>query len=99
MNIHKLLSEILTKFKYARKWGVSATPSGRFDGRDKVIEGLFGPVVYQRTYAQGISDGALVPIKVYWVYAPEPTIGLEKLELSEDPRLSSMRLVASSNCR
>jgi superfamily II DNA or RNA helicase len=61
----------------ALKWGMSATPDGRFDGRDLVTEGLFGPTVYQRTYGEGVRDGALVPIKVYWVKCPEPHIGLD----------------------
>lgn len=70
----------ITKFKKAAKWGVSATPDGRFDGRDLVTEGLFGPVVYKRTYQQGVKDGALVPITVCWVQCPEPTVGMEKYE-------------------
>ena len=61
----------------ALKWGVSATPTGRFDGGDLVTEGLFGPIVYSSTYAEGITNGALVPIKVCWVKAPEPVIGVE----------------------
>jgi superfamily II DNA or RNA helicase len=65
-------SEIILSARKAMKWGVSATPDGRFDGRDIVTEGLFGPVVYRRTYAQGIEDGALVPIKVFWLKAPPP---------------------------
>lgn len=69
-------AEAISKFTLAAKWGVSASPTGRFDGKDKVTEGLFGPVVYHRTYQQGVADGALVPIVVYWVKAPEPSIGL-----------------------
>jgi superfamily II DNA or RNA helicase len=69
-------TETILGFRKALRYGVSATPDGRFDGRDLVTEGLFGPVVYRRSYAQGIADGALVPIKVYWVRIPEPSIGL-----------------------
>lgn len=69
-------AEALSKFTLAARWGVSASPTGRFDGKDKVTEGLFGPIVYHRTYQQGVADGALVPIVVYWVKAPEPSIGL-----------------------
>ena len=71
-------SESIMACRRAARWGVSATPTGRFDGRDLVTEGLFGPPVYQRTYAQGITDGALVPITVYWLLAEEPHIGLAK---------------------
>lgn len=65
-------SELIMQARKALKFGVSATPDGRFDGRDLVTEGIFGPVVYHRTYLQGITDGALVPIKVLWVKAPAP---------------------------
>lgn len=73
-------AKALNRFKRAARWGVSATPDGRFDGRDLVTEGLFGPVVYRRTYQQGVKDGALVPITVYWIECPEPGIGMEKYE-------------------
>lgn len=70
-------ADALMKFRRAARWGVSATPSGRFDGRDLVTEGIFGPVVSQYTFADGVRDGALVPIKVFWVKAPEPEMGLD----------------------
>ncbi|MEE8575669.1 MAG: DEAD/DEAH box helicase family protein [candidate division Zixibacteria bacterium] len=56
----------------ALRFGLSATPSGRFDNADKVINGIFGPVVYRRSYQEAIDDGAVVPIRVYWVNAPMP---------------------------
>lgn len=68
--------ESISKVLDAARWGVSATPSGRFDGGDRVIEGLFGPVVCQRTYQDAVRLGALVPIKVYWVKAPSPKVGM-----------------------
>lgn len=61
----------------ALKWGFSATPYGRFDGADLTTTALVGPTVYCRTYKQGIEDGALVPIKVYWVTVPAPDVGVE----------------------
>ena len=73
-------TESLLAMRRAARWGVSATPSGRFDGRDLVTEGVFGPVVYTRSYSEGVKDGALVPIKVYWVECPEPSVGLERYE-------------------
>lgn len=69
--------ESLSKFMNAARWGVSATPSGRFDGGDMLIEGLFGPVVCQRTYQDAVKLGALVPIEVYWVKAPTPAVGMD----------------------
>lgn len=69
-------AEKVAQFAKAIKWGVSATATGRFDGADLVSEGLFGPIVAEFTYQDGIKSGALVPITVYWIDAPEPTIGL-----------------------
>lgn len=71
-------SELIQGARFARRWGASATPSGRYDGSDLVTEGLVGPVVYKRAYQQGVLDGALVPIVVYWVEVPHPHIGLTK---------------------
>ena len=71
-------AEALSTMTKAVRYGMSATPTGRFDGRDLVTEGLFGPVVYTRTYKQGVDDGALVPIRVLWLRLPEPSRGLDK---------------------
>ena len=60
----------------ALKWGLSATPGGRFDGGDLLTEGLVGPVICEFTYKDGIAAGALVPVTVYWVEMPEPDCGL-----------------------
>jgi len=80
--VHSAASEARTEHiaaaSKAMKWGMSATPTGRFDGRDIVTEGLFGPIVYTRTYQQGVEDGALVPIRVLWCKLPEPSRGLER---------------------
>lgn len=71
-------AEIINTMKKAAKWGVSATPTGRFDGKDLVTEGIFGPIVFESTYQDAVKAGALVPIKVFWVKCPEPKIGIEK---------------------
>jgi superfamily II DNA or RNA helicase len=65
-------AESISRFHKAARWGVSATPGGRFDGGDLLLEGLFGPVVCRRTYQDAVRLGALVPIEVYWVKAPPP---------------------------
>jgi len=56
----------------AMKFGFSATPSGRFDNADLMVEGTFGPVVCLRTYQDGVNVGALVPIKIIWLPLPKP---------------------------
>jgi superfamily II DNA or RNA helicase len=65
-------AEQVLRASRAMRFGFSATPSGRFDGADKVIEGVIGPVIYHRTYQQAIEDGAVVPLRVYWIHCPEP---------------------------
>lgn len=65
-------AETVMQATKALRYGLSATPFGRFDNSDKVIEGLFGPIVYQCTYAEAIAVGAVVPIKVCWLDCPEP---------------------------
>lgn len=71
-------ADALLAFNRAAMWGVSATPDGRFDGRDKVTEGIFGPPVVTISYQDGVDCGALVPITVYWVTCPEPSIGIDR---------------------
>lgn len=73
-------SQELLRFTKARVWGVSATPDGRFDGKDVVAEGIFGPIVATFTYQDGVKAGCLVPVTVYWIDAPEPNIGLDNYE-------------------
>lgn len=67
----------ISAFTKAVRWGVSATPTGRFDGADIVAEGLYGPIVATFSYQDGVRSGALVPITVYWLEAPEPNCGLQ----------------------
>lgn len=73
-------AESISRFTKAARWGVSATPTGRFDGGDLLIEGMFGPVVCRKTYQDAVKLGALVPIEVYWVKAPPPTVGMKAYE-------------------
>lgn len=70
----------LLRFTKARVWGVSATPDGRFDGKDVVAEGIFGPIVATFSYEDGVKAGCLVPVKVFWIECPEPNIGLSNYE-------------------
>jgi len=44
--------------------GFSASPTGRSDGADLVVEALFGPRKYKVTYQEGVDRGAVSPIDV-----------------------------------
>lgn len=76
--VSKTRSEQIQAMEHAMKYGVSATPGGRYDGRDIVIEALFGPIVARKTYQEAVADGILVPIKVVWITAPQPDIGMNR---------------------
>jgi superfamily II DNA or RNA helicase len=58
------IAEVFYKTKCV---GLSASPTGRSDGADLMVEALFGPVIYRVGYNQGVDRGAVVPIeaKVY----------------------------------
>lgn len=51
-------------FKTAKCVGFSASPTGRSDGSDLVVEALFGPVIYKVNYATSVARGDIAPIKV-----------------------------------
>mgnify|MGYP000849811642 FL=1 len=49
---------------YQKIFGLTATPKGRSDGAELVIETLLGPVVFRKSYADMVEAGAVCPIKV-----------------------------------
>jgi superfamily II DNA or RNA helicase len=55
----------LASFRRARKFGLSASPEGRGDKADMVLEGMIGPVRFSLTYQEGVAAGAVVPIDVH----------------------------------
>lgn len=57
-------NSIAEVFHSSKCVGFSASPVGRTDGSDLVVEGLFGPVLYSVHYAEGVERGAVAPIKV-----------------------------------
>lgn len=60
----------IVKFNKCRKVGLGATLEGRFDNADILIEGLFGPVVVEKTFRQAVEDGVICDIRVYMVKTP-----------------------------
>lgn len=69
-------SDLFMSARNAVRYGLSASPFGRFDGRDVITEGIFGPVVFRQTFREAIDCKAIVNLRVFWVTAPEPTIGI-----------------------
>ena len=72
-------ADTIMSFTKAARFGFSATPTGRFDGRDVVTEGMFGPAVFTCSYADGVKLGALVPIRVFWINVPIEDMRLQLL--------------------
>jgi len=60
--ISESLADVFTEAKCV---GFTASPHGRTDGADKVVEALFGPIAYKVSYAQGVERGSVVPIQVH----------------------------------
>lgn len=59
--------DMLADFTKARRYGYGATLTGRFDNRDIIIEGVFGPVLAERTYKEAVKEGAICPINVLFL--------------------------------
>lgn len=55
------------RFEGIRRIGFGATLHGRFDGKDKLITGLFGPVLAERTYLEAVEEGAICPLVIIFV--------------------------------
>lgn len=57
-------SEAVSRFVRARKYGFSASPTGRSDNADMATEAIFGPVLFDFSYQESVDSGAVVPIEV-----------------------------------
>lgn len=58
-----------------KRFGLTATPDGRFDKAEWLIEGLFGPVRVNLAYQDSVTTGSVLPIHVLAVenpYGPAP---------------------------
>lgn len=68
---HALVTEsrlrLIDAFPKARRIGFGATLKGRFDGRDQLIEGVFGHVLVERTYKEAVEEGAICPLHILFL--------------------------------
>lgn len=62
------------KFMGCRRFGLTGSPEGRFDGRDPLIEGLVGPVIARRKYRDALADGAICELQVLALRVPTPEV-------------------------
>lgn len=70
----------IPRFHKARKIGFGATLKGRSDNRDRLIVGLIGGVLANRTYREAVDEGAIAPIRVLWHTVPIETCTARKRE-------------------
>ena len=59
------LSQTLVRLNKPRLFGFSATPKGRLDKADILVEAIFGPVIFRYEYQKAVEDGTIAPIHVY----------------------------------
>jgi len=58
---------VLGNMTNVRFYGFSATPTGRGDNGDKLVEALFGPVIYKMNYEQALANGNVTQTQVRMV--------------------------------
>jgi len=68
------VADTLAYVHRARKFGFTATPRGRGDGAELVIEALFGPILIEIPYEDAVQDGLVVPIEVDRYSVPSAAI-------------------------
>jgi superfamily II DNA or RNA helicase len=59
-------------FSNCRRFGFSASPTGRSDRADKFVEALFGPTIAEVGYQDAEAAGLVVPIECRMVAVPGP---------------------------
>lgn len=62
-----LVGRTLAAYQNTRFYGFSATPTGRGDNGDKIVEALFGPVLYRMDYAQAVENKNVTKTQVRMV--------------------------------
>jgi superfamily II DNA or RNA helicase len=63
-------SAAIASFSNARKYALGATLTGRFDKKDRLLIGLFGPVLSSVSYEQAVRWKAISPLKVVMIDVP-----------------------------
>jgi len=57
-----VICEMVSQVQRARMFGFSASPTGRSDNADPVVEALFGPVIYSLSYQEAVKGGLVSQI-------------------------------------
>ena len=65
------VSNNLLKFVKAIRYGLSGTISDRFDGKERILEATFGPIVSRFSDQEAEEAGRVCPLKVYFLSVPD----------------------------
>ena len=65
------LSQDLTQFRFARMFGFADGPYTREDGRNMVVESLFGPTIASITYQESVAQAAVTQLEVLMFHVGE----------------------------
>lgn len=60
-------SAVTRLYKWSRNYGFTATPKGRSDGADPLLQMLFGDTIFEMDYQEAQDKGLVVPIHVRWL--------------------------------
>lgn len=65
-------SRVLTGVRRADTFGLSASPTGRNDRAEPIIEGLFGPILYRKPHKEAVEEGLVgkVRAEIYTITGP-----------------------------
>lgn len=87
---------IIKEFKNARKLAFGASLTGRFDNKDRLINGLFGEVLAEITFKEAVAIGAVCQIECMIVqrdigksFIPMRNVAYKKL-LYQNPEIAGM---------
>lgn len=72
-----VITQKLMNFSDARMFGFSATPKGRSDGSDMVVQALFGKVLVDIDYNEAVDGGSIAPMEVWLVPISGPDLTYE----------------------
>lgn len=64
-------SQSVLLFRKALRFGLSGTVSDRFDGKERVLESMLGPIIYTFDDQQAEASGRVCPLSAYFMSIPD----------------------------
>lgn len=65
-------SKVLTGVRQANMFGLSASPTGRADKAEPIVEGLFGPMLFHKSHKEAVEEELVSPVRaeIYSISGP-----------------------------